>query len=97
MPPVGPNYSAVPCPSGAVLCRRIHETAALQRQGAISADSYLVECPYNPVWTARRPVTILGRTLRAGSQFAYNHHGGKGDLLTSFRSAPDFEECQGDD
>src|SRR5205807_7583348 len=23
MPPVGPNYSAVPCPSGAVLCRRI--------------------------------------------------------------------------
>ena len=73
------------------------ETAALQRQGAISADSYLVECPYNPVWTARRPVTILGRTLRAGSQFAYNHHGGKGGLITSFRSAPDFEECQDDD
>ena len=77
--------------------RFLTETAALQRQGAISAESYIVECPYNPVWTARHSITILGRSVRTGQQFAYNHHGNKGELLTNFRNAPDFEECQDDD
>lgn len=75
----------------------VAESADLERQGAIHATSYMAECPFDPIWTATRAVRVLGRPLKAGSQFAYNHHHGKGELLTEFRSAPDFEECQDDD
>ena len=73
------------------------ETAALQRRGALSADSYIVECPFNTVWTVRQPATVLGHRFRPGSQVAYNHHGGKGELITRFSTSPDFMECQDDD
>jgi len=77
--------------------RLLAETATLERQGSIRASSYMAECPFDPVWTATRPVTVLGHAVKAGSEFAYNHHHGKGELLTSFHSVPDFEECQDDD
>jgi hypothetical protein len=77
--------------------RLLAETAELQRQGSIRPTSYMSECPFDPVWTATRPITVLGQQMQAGGQFAYNHHHGKGALLTSFRSVPDFEECQDDD
>jgi len=77
--------------------RFLAETQELQRQGSIRGASYMAECPFDPIWTATRPVTILGRSIQVGGQFAYNHHHGQGELLTSFRSAPDFEECAGDD
>ena len=77
--------------------RLLAETAELQRQGSIRPTSYMSECPFDPVWTATRPITVVGRQIQAGGQFAYNHHHGKGELLTSFRSVPDFEECQDDD
>lgn len=77
--------------------RFLAETAELQRRGSLSADSYIVECPFNPMWTVRQPVTILGRFFRPGSQVAYNHHGGKGEMMTRFSTAPDFMECQDDD
>jgi len=74
--------------------RFLTETADLQRQGAISGGSYLLECPFNPVWVARRPVTVLGQSLPPGSQFAYNHHEGRGNLITGFRQGNQFEECE---
>ena len=77
--------------------RLLAETAELQRQGSIRPTSYMSECPFDPVWTATRSITVLGQPIRPGGQFAYNHHHGKGELLTSFRSVPDFEECQDDD
>lgn len=77
--------------------RFLAETAALQREGAIRSDSYIAECPFNPVWTVLRPVTVAGQRLGRGSQFAYNHHSGKGQLLTGFQPVDDFEECQDDD
>jgi len=77
--------------------RLLAETAELQRQGSIRATTYMSECPFDPVWTATRSITVLGQPIRPGGQFAYNHHHGKGALLTSFRSVPDFEECQDDD
>jgi len=77
--------------------RLLAETAELQRQGSIRATSYMSECPFDPVWTATRSITVMGQQIQAGGQFAYNHHHGKGALLTSFRSVPDFEECQDDD
>jgi len=77
--------------------RLLAETATLERQGSIRAPSYMAECPFDPVWTATRPVTVLGHAVKAGSQFAYNHHHGKGELQTSFHSVPDFEECAEDD
>ncbi len=76
--------------------RFLAETEALQRQGQIRATSYMAECPFDPIWTATRPMTILGRSIGLGGQFAYNHHAGKGELLTTFRSVPDFEECAED-
>lgn len=74
--------------------RYLAETADLQRQGAISADAFLLECPFNPVWTAHHPVTVLGRSVASGSQFSYNHHAGRGGLLTGFRTGAAFEDCQ---
>jgi hypothetical protein len=73
------------------------ETADLERQGAIRAESYMAECPFDPVWVTTRPVTILGRRLRPGSQFAYDHHHGRGRLVTSFHPVPDFQECSEDE
>lgn len=69
----------------------------LQRDGSVRPTSYMAECPYDPVWTTLRSITLMGQQLGAGRQLAYNHHDGKGELLTSFRDAPDFEECAGDD
>ena len=73
------------------------ETKELERQGAIRADSYMAECPFDPVWVTTRPVTILGRQMGLGSQFAYDHHHGRGQLMTSFQSVPDFQECAEDE
>lgn len=75
----------------------LSEVKALEAQGAVGPASYMAECPFNPVWVAYRPVELLGERLRAGGQFAYNHHDGKGTLVTSFRTASDFEECADDD
>lgn len=76
--------------------RFLDEVEALQHNGAVRATSYMAECPFDPVWTATRPVTIMGQQIPMGGQLAYNHHHGKGEVVTSFRSAPDFEECQDD-
>lgn len=76
--------------------RFLAETAELERQGAIRAESYMAECPFDPVWAANQPVTILDQHLGLGSQFAYDHHHGRGRLLTSFQSVPDFQECSED-
>jgi hypothetical protein len=73
------------------------ETADLDRQGAIRAETYMAECPFDPVWVTTRPVTVLGQRLGLGGQFAYDHHHGRGHLVTSFHSVPDFQECSEDE
>lgn len=73
------------------------ETAELERQGALRGDKYMAECPFDPVWTALRPITVLGQQLGLGSEFAYDHHQGRGRLLTDFQSVPDFQECSEDE
>ena len=75
----------------------LDEVAELERQGAVRGDSYLAECPFNPIWTTLRPVTVVGQRIPKGQQFAYNHHHGKGQVLTGFHAVDDFEECEDDD
>lgn len=76
--------------------RFLAETAELERQGAIRAESYMAECPFDPVWATTSPVIILNQHLGLGSQFAYDHHHGRGHLLTNFQPVPDFQECSED-
>lgn len=76
--------------------RYLSEVGALQAAGAISSESYLAECPFNPIWTAQRDVVVMGKRLRRGQQFAYNHHHGKGELLTGFQAVGDFMACEDD-
>ena len=78
--------------------RFLDGVARLNEEGAImDSASYIAECPFNSIWVARRPVTVMGCKLKAGSRFAYNHHHGKGELLTNFQPVGDFLECEDDD
>lgn len=76
--------------------RLMDETSQLEAQGAVRATSYMAECPFDPVWSVLRPVTVLGQRLDSGSQFAYNHHPGKGGLITGFHTVNDFQQCEDD-
>ncbi len=57
----------------------------------------MAECPFDPVWVSTCRVTILGQPLGLGGQFAYDHHHGRGRLVTSFHSVPDFQKCSEDE
>jgi hypothetical protein len=57
----------------------------------------MIARPFNPIWTPLGPMTVVGQRIRSGQQFAYNHHHGKGQLLTGFKPVDGFEECEDDD
>lgn len=67
------------------------EVADLERRGAVVAESYRAECPFNPIWTAKRPVIVLGQLVNQGGEFSYTHQAGAEELCTSFLQADAFE------
>lgn len=77
--------------------RYLDEVSNLAADGSITSQQYLAECPFNPIWTPQRDVVVAGRRFRRGQQFAYNHHDGKGEVLTGFHAVGDFMACEDDD
>ena len=68
-------------------------------EAAVSAgDAYIVaamaNCPFEPLYRARRPIEIAGATIPSGHEFHWNFHRGHIETSPRFGRAQDWQECE---
>jgi hypothetical protein len=63
-----------------------------------SGDAYMVasmaNCPFEPLYRARRQIEIAGATIPAGREFHWNFHRGHIETAPRFGRTQDWQECE---
>jgi hypothetical protein len=63
-----------------------------------SGDAYMIasmaNCPFEPLYRARRQIEIAGATIPAGREFHWNFHRGHIETAPRFGRAQDWMECE---
>lgn len=64
----------------------------------VRGDAYSVaamaNCPFEPLYRARRPLEIAGAHVPAGHEFHWNFHRGHIESAQRFGRAPEWQECE---
>lgn len=74
--------------------RYLDEVAAGVKQGEADAYSTMANCPFEPLYRARRNLNIAGARIPAGFEFHRDFHRGHGESKARFRRSNKWEECE---
>lgn len=66
---------------------------AVQRGDAISVAA-MANCPFEPLYRARRPLTIAGAHVQVNHEFHWDFHRGQLETLSRFERVNDWQECE---
>lgn len=88
------------------LCRKMGHKLSAQAREYLDQSEYAVEhdyaypiaamanCPFEPLYRARRNLTIVGTHISAGHEFHYDFHRGRIETKAHFTRVNDWQECQ---
>ena len=64
------------------------------RRGDAIAVGAMANCPFEPLYQARRPVNLAGAHVPAGHEFHWNFHRGHIEVAPRFVRSDDWQECE---
>ncbi len=66
---------------------------AVRRGDAISVGA-MANCPFEPLYRAKRPLNVAGAQIAAGHEFHWNFHRGHMESRARFERVNDWQECE---
>mgnify|MGYP007135463840 CR=1 FL=1 len=70
------------------------EVEAAVSQGEAHMVSAMANCPFEPLYRARRALEIAGAHVPAGYEFHWDFHRGHIDTKSRFTRASEWQECE---
>ncbi|HST88052.1 MAG TPA: hypothetical protein VLJ14_06705 [Ktedonobacterales bacterium] len=72
----------------------LDEVAAAVSRGDAYMIAAMANCPFEPLYRARRPLEIAGATIPTSHEFHWNFHRGHIETASRFGRAQDWMECE---
>jgi hypothetical protein len=72
----------------------LDEVEAATARGDATIIAAMANCPFEPLYRARRPLDIAGAHIPAGYAFHWNFHRGHIEALPRFNRVADWQECE---
>lgn len=72
----------------------LDEVAGALDRGDIYPVAAMANCPFEPLYRARRPLDLAGAHVPAGHEFHWNFHRGHMESSPRFGRSPDWQECE---
>lgn len=72
----------------------LDEVEAAVKRGDAYAVASMANCPFEPLYRARRALEIAGASIPAGHEFHWNFHRGHIETAPRFGRAQDWQECE---
>jgi|SRR6185437_2157290 len=72
----------------------LHDVAEAMKSGDVVIMAAMANCPFDPVYRARKPLDIAGATIPTGHEFHWDFHRGHIEVAKRFERSADWEECK---
>lgn len=72
----------------------LDEADAAVTRGDVNMIAAMANCPFEPLYRARRPLDIAGTHVPGGHEFHWNFHRGHLESSPRFGRAPSWQECE---
>lgn len=72
----------------------LDEVEAAVARGDAYVIAAMANCPFEPLYRARRPLDLTGAHIPGGYEFHWDFHRGHFEALPRFGRAPGWEECE---
>ena len=72
----------------------LDEVEAFVARGDAKPIAAMANCPFEPVYRARVPLSLAGAHVPAGHEFHWNFHRGHMESSPRFGRVPDWKECE---
>lgn len=83
---------------GGILTAEVQQYLADVDAAVARDDAYVIaamaNCPYEPIYRARRPLDIVGTSIPAGDEFHWNFHKGYVESTQRFGRTGGWQECK---
>ncbi|MBF6592046.1 MAG: hypothetical protein IVW57_16170 [Ktedonobacterales bacterium] len=74
--------------------RYLDEVDAAAQRGDVYIIAAMANCPFEPLYRARRPLELAGAQIPAGYEFHWDFHRGHVEAQQRFSRAGNWQECQ---
>jgi len=75
--------------------RYLDEAKAAEARGDVRMIAAMADCPFEPLYRARRPVDLAGEHVPAGHEFHWNFRRGRVEISARFRRVEEWREREG--
>lgn len=72
----------------------LDEVEVVVARGDAKQIAAMTNCPFEPVYRARVPLSLAGAHVPAGHEFHWNFHRGHMESSPRFGRVPDWKECE---